>query len=204
MRTTGVQRRDVLALGVQRVRGDHHTGQIDAGRGVEQRDEPVDLAGLAIHGDLPEHDPGVLVGHREQMRPRHLHAVTTDVSGAAQGLAVHREHTAPPGRSGPGAQPLHERADRGVEPVGVDLPEQAADGRLRRAPPIGAQHRGDLVGQVGDPLGDRDERPGSGRDRAHGHSEHDDQAVPDPAPPTGIRHPVQRFAQVGSEKDRIG
>src|SRR4051812_26425918 len=69
------------------------------------------------------------------MPRHHLDAVAAGVSGAAQGLAVYRQHPAPPGRGHPGAQSLHERADRCVEPVGVDLPEQASDGRLRRALP---------------------------------------------------------------------
>lgn len=70
----------MVALGVQRVRGDHHTGQVEAGQGVQQRGEPVDLAGLAVHGDLPEHDPAVLVDHREQMPACHLGPVTIGVS----------------------------------------------------------------------------------------------------------------------------
>ena len=50
-----------------------------------------------------------------------------------------------------------EPADRGVEPVAVYRAQQAADGRLRRAPLRGAYRDGDLDGQVRDPLGDRDE-----------------------------------------------
>jgi hypothetical protein len=65
---------------VQRVRGDHRAGQVDTGQGVDQRREPVDLTGLAVHSRLFEHDPGVLVDHREQMPARHLHASAARVS----------------------------------------------------------------------------------------------------------------------------
>jgi len=85
VRAAGVQRGDVLALGVQRVCGDHRPGQVHAvaaAQGVEQRGETADLAGLAVHRDLAEHDPRVLVDHREQMPTRHLGPVAAQVSGA--------------------------------------------------------------------------------------------------------------------------
>ena len=204
VRAAGVQVGDVVALGVQRVGGDHHAGQVDAGHGVEQRGEPVDLTGLAVHGQLSEHDPGLLIDHGEQMPPRHLDAVAAGVSGAAYGLAVHRQHAAPSGRGSSGAQALHERADHGVESIRVDRPEHAADGRLRRAPPVGSEQSRDVVGHVGDPLGDRDERPGTGRDGAHRSGEHDDQAVADTTPLARIGHPAQRVTQTRREHDRIG
>ena len=101
------------------------------------------LCGLAVHRELPEHDPGLLVDHREQMPPEDLGPVTVDVAGAAHGLAVEREHAAPPGRSPPAAQTLHERADHHVEPITAStrsastFPEQPADRRVPRATPVG-------------------------------------------------------------------
>jgi hypothetical protein len=46
-------------------------------------------------------------------------------------------HAASTGRSHLRAQPLHKRADHGVESVGVDLLEHPADGRLRGVAPVG-------------------------------------------------------------------
>jgi len=88
--------------------------------------------------------------------------------------------------------------------VRVDLPEQAADRRLRRAPPINPERQGVLSGQVSDPLADRDERARSGRDRAHRHGQHPHQAMADPAPLARIDHVGQDLTQVGSQYDRIG
>jgi hypothetical protein len=103
-----------------------------------------------------------------------------------------------------GAQALHKRADHGVKSIRVDGPEHAADGRLRRAPRIGSEQSRDVVGHVGDPLGDRDERPRTGRDSADPSGEHDDQAVADTPPLARIDHPAQRVRQARREHDRIG
>jgi hypothetical protein len=107
----GVQVLDVAALGVQGVRGDHHSGQVEAGQRVAQRRESVNLTGLRRHGELPEYDPGVVVDHRQQV-PARLLGITAALprcgavavglcaaSGTAQGLAVHREHPASSGRA---------------------------------------------------------------------------------------------------------
>jgi hypothetical protein len=97
-----------------------------------------------------------------------------------------------------------DRADHGVEPVGVDLPDQPADGRFRRAPPVGPEHYGHLDRQVGDPFGDRDERPRPGRDRADRGGQDHGQAVADPAALTRIDHPRQSCVQARRESDWIG
>jgi hypothetical protein len=54
------QKVGVLALGMQRVRRDHRTGQVE---GAQQRREPGDLVGLALHAGLAQDDPGGLVEH---------------------------------------------------------------------------------------------------------------------------------------------
>jgi hypothetical protein len=86
MRTAGVQVRNVLALGVQRVGGDHHTGQVNIDEGVQQRDELVNLAALAlrrrIHADLPQDDPAVMVDHRKQVAARHRHTRRVELAGS--------------------------------------------------------------------------------------------------------------------------
>jgi hypothetical protein len=104
----GVQVLDVAALGVQGVRGDHHSGQVEAGQRVEQRRESVNLTGLRRHGELPEHHPGVVIDHHQQVPTWFLGVIAVGgaarhcaASGTAQGLAVHRE---PPASSG------HDRA----------------------------------------------------------------------------------------------
>src|SRR3954452_15842572 len=62
---------DMIALGVQSVRGDHSTGQVagrvQAGQGVQQWDELGDLAGLAVHIALTQQGAGVVVDDREQV-----------------------------------------------------------------------------------------------------------------------------------------
>ena len=192
------------SLGVQRVRGDHYAGQVDAGEGVQQRGEPVDFTGLAVHAELSEHDPGVLVDHREQMSAGDFGAVAASVSGAAHRLAVHREDPVPPDRRDLHAQVLHKPAHRGVETVGIHFPEQAADGRFRRTAPVGVEGLGELVGQVGNPFGDGDERTRPGHDRAHHHGQHHPQAMADTASLAGIDHRSQHVTQVRREHHRIG
>lgn len=166
VRAAGVQVIDVVALRVECVGREHHAGEVDAAQRVEQRRERGGLVGSALDLHLAQHDAGVLVDHREQMSPRHSDPVRAGVSRTAHGLAVHGEHPAPPGRCRGCAQALDERANHGIESVGVHLAEQSADGRLRRAPVSYPERGGDLDGQVSDPLGGRDERACPGRDRA--------------------------------------
>ena len=80
-----------------------------------------------------------------------------------------------------------------------------ADRRLRRTPTIGTQSDSHLVGQVSDPLGDRDERPRPGRDRAHRGREHDDQPVATPRGLRGSTTPASASAQVSgpARPDRV-
>jgi len=156
-------------------------GEVDAAQGVEQRRERGDLIGLALDLDLAQNDAGVLVDHREQMPARRGDPVRVGAPRAAHGLAVHREHPASPSRCHPRAQALHERADRGVEPVGVDVADQPADGRLRRAASVHTEYSGNLGGQVSDPFGGCDERPRPGGDRAHRRGEHRHERMPHPA-----------------------
>jgi hypothetical protein len=61
--------------------------------GIEQRCERRDLVRFRVHGDLGHHDPGGGVQSGQQMD---LAAVAQ--TGAAQCLAVHRDHPAIPGR----------------------------------------------------------------------------------------------------------
>ncbi len=190
---------DVLALGVQRIGGDHHTGQIDAGQGVEQRRERGDLVRLALDVDLAEHGPGLLIDHGEQMTSGAMRAAR-----AAHGFAVHGQHPAPPDEIGSHAQALHEPADHRVEPVGVHPAQDPADRRLRRAPMVDAQHDRDIDRQVRDPLGHRDERSCPGCDRAHRRGQHHHQPVSDPAALARIGHLDQRIGQPRSQRDRIG
>ena len=148
----------MLALGVQGVGGDHHSGQVQPSQGVQQRSERGDLVGLAVHRDLPEHDPHVVIDHRKQVPRRPvIAAALTGVAGAPQGLAVHREHPPPPARSPSRAQALDERADQRIEPVAVQALHDAPDRRLARITSDDPERGSHLGGQVGNPLGDRDE-----------------------------------------------
>ena len=139
----------------------------------QQRGERGDLVGLAVHAELAEHDPGVLVDHREQVPAGDLGAVAVGVSGAAQGLAVDGEHPAPPGR-GDRRRTGAARTRRSRRRTGRRRLSRAAGGSpiptgSRRSVPSAAATLG---GQVGDPLGDRDERARPGRDRAHRRGQH--------------------------------
>jgi len=158
---------------------------------------------FAVHADLGEHGAGVLVDHRQQVFAGYV-TVGGGVSGSAQGLTVDGQHPAPPGRGAGGAQPLHEPSDHCVEQVGVDSAQQPADRRFRRAPLIHPERGGHLCGQVSDPLGDGDERPGACGDRAHHAGQHTDQPMADATALAWIGHPGQRRAQVRRHCDRIG
>ena len=54
----------MAALGVQRVRGQQHVGQVDP---IQQRDECGELVGLPVHLGLPEHNPGCGIERGQQM-----------------------------------------------------------------------------------------------------------------------------------------
>jgi hypothetical protein len=84
-------------------------------------------------GDRP---PSTSRGSRHHNRNLlHRDPLTTcDLVSHAQGLAVHREHPASPGRRRLRAQLLHGRSD--------DRVEQPADGRLRRAARVHAESGG--------------------------------------------------------------
>ena len=92
----------------------------------------------------------------------------------------------------PARTALQERPDRGVEPVSVEPAEQPANRRLRRTPPIHPERGGGVGGQVSDPLGDRDERPGTRRDRTHRGRQHHDQPMADTATLARIGYLGQR------------
>src|SRR4029079_6181781 len=83
---------------VQGVGGDHHVGQVERGESVQQRGEPGDLAGLAVHADLAEHHPSVLVDAREQVPGGPL-AVRAARARAADGLTVDGQRAAPTRRA---------------------------------------------------------------------------------------------------------
>jgi hypothetical protein len=71
---------DVLALGVQRVGGDHPAGQVQP---LQQRPEPGDLVSLAVHLGLAQDRTAGVIHRGEQVDRR-----AGVVAAAAQGLAV--------------------------------------------------------------------------------------------------------------------
>jgi hypothetical protein len=74
---------DVVALSVQRIdNGDHGSGQIDAGQGVQQRGERSDLVRLVCDLHLTQQSAGVVIDHREQMPTRRLDPGRVDVTRA--------------------------------------------------------------------------------------------------------------------------
>jgi hypothetical protein len=196
VRSSFVQVAHVIALGVQRVGGHHDIGEpVD---GVEQRGERGNLAGLGVDPDLAEHDASVVVDHRQQ--------VLLSVSGACapQGLPVDRDHPATSGRRAGGRQLLDPGADRGVEPVAVEPLHHPADRGLTRTPPTQPERGRGMVGQVGDPFGDRNVGLGAGGDGADRRAEHDDQWVAHAATGSRVDHRRQDFTQPWGNRDRIG
>ena len=164
----------VLALGVQRIGGDDAPGQLQR---LQQRREPGDLVGLAVHRGLGEHDARVLIEGGQQV---HRLAVAGGMTGAPHRLAVHGHR--PPGTLAAscclagGLQPrIQPGPDGGIERVRVRRFQDAADGGLiRRLEPPGqritadAQSSQDLRRRVRDPFTDRGERPRPGQHCRHG------------------------------------
>jgi hypothetical protein len=164
----------VLALGVQRVGGDDAPGQVQR---LEQRREPGDLVGLAVHPDLAEHNTTALIEGGQQV---YRLAVGAGMTGAPHRLAVHRDR--PPGAPrvscglAGGLQPrIQPGPDSSIQRVRVGRFQHAADGGLirRREPPgqritADPQSGQDLRRRVRDPFADRGERCRSGQHRRHG------------------------------------
>jgi hypothetical protein len=159
----------VVALGVHRVRCDHAPGQVQR---FQQRREPGDLIGLAVHAHLREDGAGVLVAGRQQVDGL---PICAGVTGAAQRLAVHGQHLplapAAPWPLAGGAQPRRQPGPhRGLERARIDPLQDSADGGLiRRLKPPGQRVTADTeTGQdmrrrIRHPLADRGKRPCSGQ-----------------------------------------
>jgi hypothetical protein len=120
----------VLALGVQRVGGDHRPGQVQR---LQQRGARCDLVRLANHFGLGKHRPGLLVCCRQQVPGL---AIAAGVPGVAHRLAIH-SHCPPfppprlrrPGGLQPGGQP---QPHRGLQRGNVHRFQHPADRRLIR------------------------------------------------------------------------
>jgi hypothetical protein len=86
----GDQPLGMLALGVERIGGDHGGGEVQA---VQQRPEPGDLVGGGLDVGLCEDRAAGVVHHGQQ-----VHLRGSVVAAAAQGLAIDRDR--PPRRAG--------------------------------------------------------------------------------------------------------
>jgi hypothetical protein len=176
----------VLALGVERVGGDHGVGEVQL---VEQRPEPGDLVGRVVDVGLDEDRVGGVVHRGEQVDRR-----AGVVAAAAQGLAVDRDR--PPPRVGRwrwragrwGRLTGQPGADGAVKGVRVDAGQHAAHGRLARWPPGAGQgvaahpERGQhLAGRVAGPLADRGQGSGAGQHRGGRDGQHGGQCMPSAA-----------------------
>jgi hypothetical protein len=164
-----------VAFGVQRVGGDGHAGQVQAG---QQWLEAGDLLGGAVHLVLGEHRAGGVVERGEE-----VDGSAAGLGGATQGLAVHGDrlwlvwagHRQPVGQPG---------GDRCVQRVPIDRGQHAPQGGLAGDAMLAGkgitshaergqhQRRG-----VSRPLGDRGQRPGTGQDRRGRQREHTGQRV---------------------------
>lgn len=117
-------------MGLERVGGDHHAGQVQRRK---QRGERGDLLGRAGDLALGQHLAALLVHRRQQMRRA---AVAAGTSGAANGLAVHGHCPPLAGRPTlrlPVGQPGANSSGQGVW---VQARKRAADGGLGRDTPV--------------------------------------------------------------------
>ena len=115
----------VLALGVQRVGGDDAPGQVQR---LEQRREPGDLVGLAVHPDLAEHSTTALIEGGQQV---YRLAVGAGMTGAPHRLAVHRHR--PPGRRAcPAAWPAACSRASSQDPTAASSASASAASSTRR------------------------------------------------------------------------
>jgi hypothetical protein len=152
-----------VGVGVERVGGDDHAGQV---QGRQQRPKAGDLLGRAADLALGQDRAGGVVHTGQQV---HRAAVAVWGAGAAQRLAVDRHRPLPwlrPLGLGSAVASVmalavgEPGADRGGQGVGVKPAERAADGGLsRHRPMVGgvppdAERGADRLGGVGGPLGD--------------------------------------------------
>jgi hypothetical protein len=175
-----------VGVGLERVGGHHHAGQV---QGRQQGLEGGDLLGCAADLGLGQHRTDGVVHAGQQV---HRAAVTVGWVGAAHRLAVdrHRPPLWPLPLVTTGAvaafmalavgQP---GADGAGQRVGVQAGQGPANGGLGRRRPVvgggtaGAQRGPDGLGRVGGPFGDRGHRAGAGQDRGGGQGEDGDQGV---------------------------
>jgi len=168
---------------VQRISGDHHTGQVQVG---QQWPEAGNLTRRAVDLSLGQDHAGGVVHRGQQVD---LAAVA---SGAPQGFAVDRDRPWPsvgtvavgqPGADhtgqGLGVKPGEGAADRGFA---GDGPHPAAGAGIAAGSERGT-HR---LGGVGGPLGDRGDRPRARQDRGRGEHQDGDQRVPAPRTGPGV------------------
>jgi hypothetical protein len=169
-----------LAVGLERVGGDHHAGQLQVG---QQRLEPGNLARCAVDLALGEHRTGGVVHRGEQVDWPALGAC-----GAAERLAVDRDR--PPSMPLSGTVTVGKPcADRGGERFGVQPCQGPADRRLTERGPVSGeritpctQRRQDGLWHVRGPFDDRGHRLGAGQDRGSGDGKDRNQRVPAPRP----------------------
>jgi hypothetical protein len=161
---------------------------------VQKGREHGDLIGLAVHADLGQDHPTVMVQASQQVRCP-VDAVMDP--RPSQRLAIHGQHPPVPG---PAPAPL---GQLGTDPVTQGLVQAGRvhrgqhppDRHPVRRPRAKPQRRTLSSIQIGGPLRDPRIGTGSGDHRAHRHRQHRHQPVPHPTPSPRIRHRGQRLEQ---------
>jgi len=125
------------------------------------------------------------------------------VIGAAQALAIHRDHGASGDVADRGGRP-HGQAL--IEIIGVDTGQGTSEGRFRRQPCRGidsqlGQHV--PVGVVG-PFGDRDPGPGTSEHRSGGTRQYHRQGMSQPARLARVGHRGEDLYQRDARSDGSG
>lgn len=147
--------------------------------------------------ELAEDRSRGVIQRGDQMRDRHVVGapISSDAAGAADCLAVDRDHPPPADDRGPGP---HERPDQPVQQGRVQPGQQPAEGGLlRRARADQAEPGQVFATEFAGPLRDRRERAGTGQHRTQRDRHDTGQPMPDTPAMTRIRHLREHFHQAG-------
>jgi len=183
-----------VVLRVHRVDRDDRPGQVS--ERLQQVPHRGDLVRFRGDGGLPEDCADAMRQRRDQVR-----GLPVPVFGAADGLAVDRDHQPAADLHGPGMQP---GAEDLVQHVRADQGERAPERGLLRRAASRAQAGQHVRPGVGGPLPDRGERPRPGDHRRDPDGKQPGQRMPPPALLPRVRDLGQEIEQVLAARSRNG
>ena len=160
----------------------------EAGECFQQVPHRGDLVRFLLHGDLAEDRADAVRQGRDQVRGLPALAL-----GAADGLAVDRDHQPPAGPHRPRPQP---GAENPVQHIGADQRERPPEGGLLGCAADRAQRGQGLRAGIGGPLPDRGERPRPRDHRRDPDGQQRGQRMPAAAPLPRVRDLGKKIEQV--------